>query len=142
MVSLAGTQEADKNSFAQRFMQRADYLALYPASHTNEAFVDKLIQTTGLTTLNASQMKVDLNSNAKTRQQILREVVESAEMNSREFNNAWVVMQYFGYLRRDGDPNIEYKVWIDYLNQNPTKWRHMINGFLNSTEYRQRFGQP
>jgi hypothetical protein len=28
------------------------------------------------------------------------------------------------------------------LNEDPNNFRIMINGFLNSTEYRLRFGQP
>lgn len=122
-------------------MAKADYLAIYPASLTNEQFVDKLIQQSGLTSLNAAQLKADLNSNAKTRQQILRQAVESQEMSNRVFTEAWVVMQYFGYLRRDGAAS-EYQAWLDVLNANPTKWRQMINGFVNSTEYHQRFGDP
>ena len=47
-------------------------------------------------------------------------------------------MQYFGYLRRD--PDIAYLDWINSLNQN-SDYRSMIDGFVNSQEYRQRFGQ-
>jgi hypothetical protein len=46
-------------------------------------------------------------------------------------------MQYFGYLRRD--PDAFYLDWIKILNTDPQNYRHMINGFVNSTEYRQRF---
>jgi hypothetical protein len=47
-------------------------------------------------------------------------------------------MQYFGYLRRD--PDILYLQWIQTLNQNGGNYRIMISGFLNSIEYRRRFG--
>jgi hypothetical protein len=48
-----------------------------------------------------------------------------------------VVNQYHGYLRRD--PDILYLNWIDYLNTHNGDYRTMINGFLNSGEYRDRF---
>ncbi|MDT5059972.1 MAG: hypothetical protein QOH63_431, partial [Acidobacteriota bacterium] len=53
------------------------------------------------------------------------------------YNEAFVVMQYFGYLRRD--PDAAYLDWIKSMNQN-NDYRVMINGFVNSTEYRRRFG--
>jgi hypothetical protein len=48
-------------------------------------------------------------------------------------------MQYFGYLRRDPD-TIGFQNWLDTLNADPSNFRHMIFGFLFSTEYLQRFG--
>jgi hypothetical protein len=50
-----------------------------------------------------------------------------------------VVMQYFGYLRRD--PDAFYLDWIGIMNRNPANYRGMVDGFMNSAEYRQRFGQ-
>jgi hypothetical protein len=49
-------------------------------------------------------------------------------------------MQYFGYLRRDPDP--DYNKWLAYLNEHPDDFRTMVRGFMNSVEYRLRFGQP
>jgi hypothetical protein len=45
-------------------------------------------------------------------------------------------MQYHGYLRRD--PDILYLNWINTMNQTGD-YRTMINGFVNSGEYRNRF---
>jgi hypothetical protein len=47
------------------------------------------------------------------------------------------VMQYFGYLRRD--PDALYVNWVQTMNQT-NDYRTMINGFVNSLEYRHRFG--
>ena len=74
-----------------------------------------------------------------TKAQVLRALVESAEMYSQYYNEAFVIMQYFGYLRRDADSS--YLTWIQTMQQNNGDYRVMINGFLNSAEYRQRFGQ-
>ena len=47
-------------------------------------------------------------------------------------------MQYFGYLRRTADGS--YVDWINTMNQAGGDYRIMINGFMNSDEYRRRFG--
>jgi hypothetical protein len=65
-------------------------------------------------------------------------VAESPEVTGKFYNKAFVVMQYFGYLRRD--PDILYLNWLEILNQT-NDYRVMVNGFLNSLEYRQRFNQ-
>jgi hypothetical protein len=69
---------------------------------------------------------------------VLRQIVESNEVYQKYYNQAFVVMQYFGYLRRD--PDALYVNWIAALDQNGDP-RGMVNGFMNSLEYRQRFGQ-
>ncbi|HKC62227.1 MAG TPA: DUF4214 domain-containing protein, partial [Pyrinomonadaceae bacterium] len=71
------------------------------------------------------------------RAQVLRALVESNEVDQKFYNEAFVVMQYFGYLRRD--PDILYLNWLDTLNRT-NDYRTMINGFMNSNEYVQRFG--
>jgi hypothetical protein len=54
-------------------------------------------------------------------------------------NQAFVVMEYFGYLRRD--PDALYLNWIQVLDANRADSRHVVNCFVNSTEYRNRFAQ-
>ena len=104
----------------------------------NEAYVDTLLSTAGVT-LSTRQALIDgLNAGSFTRAHVLRHIVESTEVYQRYYNQAFVVMQYFGYLRRD--PDILYLNWIDVLNSDPSNSRHMIAGFVNSIEYRQRFG--
>ena len=73
------------------------------------------------------------------RGQVLRNIVESQAVADKFFNRAFVSMQYFGYLRRDPD-TIGFQNWLDTINADPSNFRHMIFGFLFSTEYRQRFG--
>ena len=71
----------------------------------------------------------------------MRALVESDEVVAAEFNRAFVAMQYYGYLRRTPDEG-GYQGWIDYLRVNPNDSRAMVNGFLNSVEYKLRFGRP
>jgi hypothetical protein len=69
---------------------------------------------------------------------VLRDISETPEVYNKYFNQAFVVMQYFGYLRRD--PDGLYVDWIAVLDANSSDFRGMVNGFMNSLEYRFRFG--
>ena len=80
-----------------------------------------------------------LENGQKTRGEVLREIVETNAVANQFFNSAFVSMQYFGYLRRDPDA-VGFQNWLNTLNADPSNFRHMIFGFLFSTEYRQRFG--
>jgi hypothetical protein len=57
------------------------------------------------------------------------------------FNQAFVAMPYYGYLRRTPE-SAGYNAWLNYINAHPTDTRTMVNGFMNSVEYRLRFGPP
>lgn len=53
----------------------------------------------------------------------------------------FVAMQYYGYLRRTPEEP-GYQAWLRVITQDPNNIRIMVDGFVNSTEYRLRFGQP
>src|SRR5262249_38676209 len=76
-----------------------------------------------------------LDRGSATRAQVLRQIAESAEVYSGSYNQAFVVMEYFGYLHRD--PDVAYLTWLDELNRTGDP-RRMIAGFVNSSEYRAR----
>ena len=78
-------------------------------------------------------------------------MAENAEFRRREFNRAFVLMQYFGYLRRNPDdppePTLDftgYNFWLGKLEQFGGNYRaaEMVKAFLDSQEYRRRFGTP
>jgi hypothetical protein len=62
-------------------------------------------------------------------------------LNSREFNSAFVTMEYFGYLRRDPD-TAGFNFWSDKLNSFNGDFikAEMVKAFIAASEYRQRFG--
>jgi uncharacterized protein (TIGR03118 family) len=130
--------------FPAEFAQRPEFRATLD-SLTNTQYVDRLISNTGVTfpASTRDQWIADLNSSAKTRAQVLREVVESPQFvnDQSTFNRAFVLAEYFGYLRRDPEPG-GFQNWLNFLNANPSDFRTMVNGFVNSTEYRARFGTP
>jgi uncharacterized protein (TIGR03118 family) len=95
---------------------------------------------TTLTTFRDS-LVAGLNGATETRATVLRKVAESSELNAREFNSAFVTMEYFGYLRRDPD-TAGFNFWSDKLNSFNGNFiqAEMVKAFISSSEYRQRFG--
>lgn len=133
-------EDAAKGVFVNTFVQRSDFQALFPNSDSNSTYVNKLEANAGVTLASSfKQAQIDgLNNLTLTRAQVLRNVVESNEVFNKWLINSFVDMEYKGYLRRDPD-SIGYNNWIDTLTADPNNYRHMIFGFLYSTEYRSRF---
>ncbi len=136
--------EASKTAFANAWVQRADFLQSFPASMSAGDFVDNLIakirSTTGGAVDLASQRASLLSTlQASGRGATVRQATEAKPFADAEYNNAFVLMQYFGYLRRDPDPE-GYKFWLDILNNRiPNNYRGMVKAFITAQEYRDRF---
>jgi hypothetical protein len=92
-------------------------------------------------TLTRVDLIARLDSNIMTRAQVLRAIADSEQVFTFEYNPAFVAMQYYGYLRRTPEER-GYQAWLAYLNAHPTDFRTMVRGFVDSIEYRSRFGQP
>jgi Big-like domain-containing protein len=136
---LDATQlEAAKTQFANDFTMRPAFINQY-GTMNNAQYVDALAQTAGVTLSNRQALVNSLEAGTMTRAQALRQIAESGEVYSKYYNQAFVVMEYFGYLRRD--PDILYLNWISVLDANPADSRHMVEGFVDATEYRNRFKQ-
>ena len=98
------------------------------------------LETNAEVTVSNKQALINaLNANQMNRGQVLRDIVESSAVGDRFFNRAFVTMQYFGYLHLDPDA-LGFQNWVDTVNADPSNFRHMIFGFLFSSEYPQRFG--
>ncbi len=82
-----------------------------------------------------------LNDMTDTRATVLRKVAEFAFLKNREFNSAFVFMEYAGYLRRDADTS-GFNFWLKKLNEFNGNFINadMVKSFIVSGEYRQRFG--
>jgi hypothetical protein len=132
---------ASKQQFADLWVQRMAFTDFYDPTLTNTQFVNKLFDTAGLTGhATERQAAIDAMGLGKTRAQVVRDLVETPEFSNREFNGAFVAMQYFGYLRRDPEQG-GYLFWLDVLNnQVPNNFRAMVCAFLTSSEYQLRFG--
>jgi hypothetical protein len=134
-------EEAAKAAYIDAFVQRADFQQFFPNSDANSVYVNKLEANAGVTLPNKQQLIDALNSGARTRSQVLRDIVESQVVFDKFIIPSFVDMEYKGYLRRDPDA-IGYNNWIDTLTADPTNYRHMVFGFIYSAEYRSRFGSP
>jgi hypothetical protein len=128
--------EARKQLFVAEFISRPAFRAKFDGLN-NTQYVDTLLSTAGVTHTARDFWIAALGNSTRTRGQVLREISESTQVYSKYFNQAFVVMQYFGYLKRD--PDSLYLDWIAHLDSTGD-YRNMVNGFLNSVEYRRRFG--
>ena len=133
-------KEANKVAFVSEFMSRQEFKNRYDSLADPTLYVNALLNTAGLPNHpSRAGWIAGLQNNSLTRAGVLRQLAESAESYQKFYTEAFVVMQYFGYLRRD--PDKFYLDWIAIMNQNNGDYRGMVNGFMNSAEYRQRFGQ-
>ena len=141
--------ENNKRTFAAEFVTRARFTTAYLQTLTAAQFVDTLNQNAGgaLSPSERNQLVSELSSGAKNRAQVLRAVAEDTDLARNEFNKAFVLMQYFGYLRRNPNdlPNSNfngYDFWLGKLNQFNGNFvdAEMVKAFLTSGEYKQRFG--
>jgi hypothetical protein len=143
--------EANKNSFALAFVQRQRFTNALPLTMTAEQFVDKLFANAGVTPTAGERdgaVSAFGSGGAAGSAAALRKVAESATFDAAEKNRAFVLMQFFGYLQRDPNatPDLDHtgwKFWLDKLEEFNGNYiaAEMVKAFLDSTEYRRRFGQ-
>lgn len=159
------TGETPTDTYARRalfpvnFTERPDFKTAY-STMSNTAFINTLLDPYGLQQITAPDpqnpeggvkvilTRTDLinrlgatSGQALNRSQVLRAIVESDEVVAREYNGAFVAMQYYGYLRRTPE-EAGFQAWLRVINEEPQNVRLMVNGFMNSNEYRLRFGRP
>jgi hypothetical protein len=156
--------EANKQAFALKFVQRPEFLARYPRTLSPTQFVDGLNANAG-GVLDATERQslvneLSANNTDAGRASVLRKVAEDADLVRLELNRAFVLMQYFGYLRRNPDdaPDVDftgYNFWLDKMNSSTrpgedardeeaalrrVRRAEMVRAFIEATEFRNRFG--
>jgi len=143
--------DQNKTAYVQAVAGSANFLLQYPTTLSASAFVDALFTTAGVTPTSAErQAAISAFGSGDTagRAAALRSVAETDSMKNAEFNPAFVLMQYFGYLRRNptdapDNNNVGYQFWLGKLTQFNGNYigSQMVRSFIVSTEYRRRFGQ-
>jgi hypothetical protein len=145
---------ASQLALATNFAQRPEFTNRYPLSLSGTQFVDALLNTL------SNDLSVNLFSqrdaliaqfNTGGRGAVLFRLAEDNQqgnpVNNRafidaEYNRSFVITQYYGYLRRDGDLG-GLNFWLSILNQFPlrsaTGQNGMVCAFITSAEYQQRF---
>ena len=140
--------EANTQAFFADFVARPQFVDKYPTTLTPAQFVDALFTNAGVTPTTAERNAAIGEFGAATnttdqaaRARALRRVAENTAFAQAEFNRAFVLMEYFGYLRRDPD-TAGYTFWLDKLNAFGGNFVNsdMVKAFITSSEYRQRFG--
>jgi hypothetical protein len=147
--------ETNKVAFFLDFVSRLRFRNDYPTSMSPAEFVDTLF-TKAAVTPTASERADAINefgaaidtTDLAARARSLRRVAENSTLTTQEKNRAFVLMQYFGYLRRNPyDPPEAtldfqgYNFWLNKLNQFNGNFVNadMVKAFITSGEYRQRF---
>jgi CSLREA domain-containing protein len=145
--------ENNKQALINDFVNRSRFTTAYPLGMTAADFVDALNVNAGgaLSQTERDQLVSDLTMGTKTRAQVLRAVAEDQDLYNDEFNRAFVLMQYYGYLRRNPNDAPEasldytgFDFWLRKLNAFHGNYvnAQMVQAFLDAGEYRQRFGPP
>jgi hypothetical protein len=140
---------ANIDTYLQGFVQRGDFQTAFPGSMTAAQYVDKLFSNAGVTPT-AGERDAAVAAfgagNTAGRAAALRSVTESQTLHNAEFNKAFVLAQYFGYLKRNPDdlPDASfqgYSFWLGKLNEFNGNFiqAEMVKAFISSTEYRTRF---
>jgi hypothetical protein len=155
--------EANKQAFAVAFVQRADFLAAHDAQNADQ-YVDSLFANAGATPT-ASERAAAITAfgggNTAGRAAALRNIVDSGSAINKLYNPGFVLMQYFGYLRRNPNDSPDgnfsgYDFWLMKMNQFSlpgedvrdaqvalarVQRAEMVKAFIISGEYRGRFGR-
>lgn len=139
--------EANKEAFVRAFVARPEFQRKYPGVMTAQQFSESLLDTV------REGARVDLSfernvligmyDGSDGRARILRRLADAPAFARAEYNRAFVLMQYFGYLRRDPDQG-GYDFWLNVLDNKvasaSTGYRSMVCAFVTSAEYQTRFG--
>jgi len=152
IVTAPGWEQKLKDNqeqFAERWVKRPEFRAIYDAM-SNADYVNSLYANAGVVPLQAEKeaLVAQLDAASETRAAVLLEVAANSTFRQQEHSPAFVLMQYFGYLRRDPDaaPDWDlsgYGFWLNKLNSlgGDFQQSEMVKAFITSVEYRQRFGQ-
>jgi hypothetical protein len=149
---------ASKQAFADQWVQRPAFVAAYPITMSNTEVVNKLFAGAGLigsTYDPQRQQEIQALSAGRSRALVLRDVIEIPDFKNipdpnspryseikqiSQYNPAFVLMQYFGYLGRDRDQG-GHDFWLDVVNnREPNNYHGMVCAFITSSEYQLRFG--
>ncbi len=138
-----------KDAYARGFVQRSQFVSEYPTGMSAAAYVDKLFSTAGVTPTAAERSTATTaygSGDTAGRAAALRSVAESQSLHQHEFDDAFVLLQYFGYLKRNPDEGRDtnfdgFNFWRAKLKQFNGNFvaAEMVKAFISSDEYRSRF---
>jgi hypothetical protein len=160
------TLDANRQKYLEDFVSRPEFVTQFPLSMTAPAYVDKLFANSGVTPTTAERnaaISAFGSGDTAGRAAALRSVVESDTVFTAQYNPSFVLMQYYGYLRRNPDDSPDnsfsgYDFWLTKMNSFSVPGENvrdasvalarvrraeMVRAFIESSEYRERFfGSP
>lgn len=148
LANQNGDQERSRAAFVLAFMQRAEFKRRYAPTMKAAEFVDtvllSLVQNAGADLASQRDELIALVDNpAGGRGAVLAKVINQPSVIDGEYNQSFILSHYFAYLRRDPD-DAGFALWLNALKNKPLHdadaARSVTCGFLNSTEYQNRFG--
>jgi hypothetical protein len=137
----------NQRAFIEDWVTHADFKFNFDQL-SNDQFVDRLAANTGANLAAGTRAALidDLAAGRQTRAAVLRAIVDDGNFASKEFNSAFVLMQYFGYLQRNPDEGQDtdmtgFNFWLKKLNEFGGDYvkADMVKAFITSSEYRGRF---
>ncbi len=145
---MAERLENNMRAFIDQWLTREEFKTAFD-SRNNADYVDALFANAGVVPSQAERESLisGLNRNVETRASVLRQIAENPILYRQEYNQAFVLMQYFAYLQRSPDeaPDKDltgFNFWLSKLNEANGDFvkARMVDAFINSKEYRRRFG--
>jgi hypothetical protein len=154
---------SNKLAFARTWVVRDEFASRYPAALTGEQYIDAIYANAGVTPTAAERtaaLAAFGSGGQEGRARALLDIVESGSVCNKYFNSSFVMMQYFGYLRRNPDAAPDgsfggFDFWLQKLDSFSLpsedveddavalariRRAEMIKAFLISSEYVRRFG--
>ena len=109
---------------------------------SNADFADALAKNTGELSKESRDAVINRLNAGQARALVLRDFAEDREFFAREYNTAFVLMHFFGYLGRNPaePPNRDlsgFNFWVSVLDKT-SDYRALSRAFMASSEYRNR----
>lgn len=148
ILSQKSELEAVRLALANAFVERVEFKRKYPLAMKSSEFVDTLLatmaQTTGVDLGSERSLLIGLlDDPANGRAAVLTRLASDERVVDANYNHAFVLFQYFTYLRRNPD-EAGYHAWVNTLKSKPLRdpeaARSLVCNFVNSAEYQNRFG--
>jgi len=154
--------ETSKQTYTRDFVQRADFVSMYPEYFDADTFVNQLLWNIYVTTSGAANLYdrygefvgyYNYGDIIGSRAQVVRLAIDDSRFVSAEDSRSFVAMEYYGYLRRNFD-QVGFDFWVCKLGTNcsygsisncapcGTSKQDSVKAFIESVEYRKRWGKP
>jgi hypothetical protein len=154
-----GQLAANKVSYLQNVVSRSGFTsqAQFAPGVSASTFVNGLFTNAGVTNPPAADVNAAIaaygSGDTVGRAAAMQSVIESGTGYNSMYNSSFVIMEYFGYLRRDPDQS-GFNFWLTKVNSvslpnedmrddnqalSRVQRAEMVRAFIESTEYRGRF---